>query len=142
MSSDALEREWLWGGAAARAFGTKDPRSVWLAVERYGAEFPGRIEVVTFGRGKMARREDLEAFTAWFLAGPGKSAENLRRARRGGPEETAPPELVPEGAGGAIPTTTAADVASSVAPVAGRLRAAVTDERRALLARRIEQLTR
>lgn len=39
----------------------------------------GRVEVIEFGRFKVARRDELAAFAAWYNAGPARAY--LRRGR-------------------------------------------------------------
>jgi hypothetical protein len=77
MASDAF-REWCWGQGAAEVFGVARADSVWRAIARHGAEYPGKLEVVEVGRRKMVRREQLEAFTRWFAAGPGTLDKRIK----------------------------------------------------------------
>jgi hypothetical protein len=65
-------REYAWGTDAARIFGVADAASVWRQIARHKGDYPGKIEVVELGRRKMVRRDDLEAFTRWYDAGPGQ----------------------------------------------------------------------
>jgi hypothetical protein len=111
-------REYAWGTDAARIFGVADAASVWRQIARHKGDYPGKIEVVELGRRKMVRRDDLEAFTRWYDAGPGQYGGKRKPA---------------------IGETAAAEKPTAAAGGVGR--AAVTDERRAALRRAIAELT-
>lgn len=116
MSDETPFREWCWGADAARVFGVADAASVWRAVSRHRTDYPGEIEIVRIGNRKVVRRDQLVAFTTWFAAGPGARDTRIRI----GVDEPAEAEQPP-------------------APEMER--AAVTDARRAKLARQIARLT-
>ena len=119
----ALFGEYAHGAEAARIFGVTRADSVWRMIERHAAEYPGRIEVVTVGRMKTVRRDELEAFTSWFAAGPGGRDARIR-VGQGEPVEV---EVAPE------PERETVAV--------GLHRAKATDARRRKLARQIARLT-
>lgn len=55
------------GRAAAGMMGMSRADHVWRAIARHGEDYPGRIEVVEIGRAKAVRRDELEAFTRWYV---------------------------------------------------------------------------
>lgn len=61
-------REYVGGKEAAAIAGMDRADSVWRAVARHGAAYPRRIEVIELGRAKVARRDELAAFAAWYQA--------------------------------------------------------------------------
>jgi hypothetical protein len=113
--------EYVWGRAAGEVCGVADAPGVGRAIARHGAEYPGKLEVVEMGRRKMVPRDQLERFTAWYNAGPGQYGGKRKPAGEVGDGQT--------------------ETAAPLAPATTKEKAAVTDARRASLARQIARLT-
>ncbi len=124
------------GAEAARIFGVSRADSVWRMVERHGAEYPGRLEVIQIGNKKAMRREELAAFARWFAAGPGRNDKRLV----GGAGYLVDDAVYPARLEAAERRHSEPDQATAAESEPAR-RAAVTDARRAKLARQIARLT-
>ncbi len=59
---------YVWGQEAAELAGMDRADSVWRAIERHGADYPGRIDVEQIGNAYLVRRDELTDFAAWYRA--------------------------------------------------------------------------
>jgi hypothetical protein len=80
------------GAEAAAILGVARSDDVWRAVSRHGADYPGRVEIIRVGKTNAARRDELQAFAAWYRA----NVTATRWANRRGTEKPEPDKPEPE----------------------------------------------
>lgn len=75
--------ELVCGREAAEIMDMTRSDDVWRAVERHGADYPGRIDVLRIGRTHAARRDELHrrARRGPERPGPGSKPLDERRAK-------------------------------------------------------------